>query len=249
MAHSFIELDKAVVHVIRLVSFLWLWFFTLSDLWWRRIRGLWKLPDGRDWLKGKLGLVPMVGVMPNKSLIQFSVEGQGCVPSLLFELRPNYGGGNEDNGDLLQHVPCTHSYTQCPHPAAGHCQPIRQPETPGHAQASLGQSLMGSLLLSTGSWCAQGSVCALQKSVSPLLCKFWRLLYGGLIVTSKRAYAIPRSAAPRVPAPVAVHCWPAPPQETPKHGSVSASVGSLGPGVHKVCLSPLSISGKYGVWF
>ena len=25
MAHSFIELDKAVVHVIRLVSFLWLW--------------------------------------------------------------------------------------------------------------------------------------------------------------------------------------------------------------------------------
>ena len=26
MAHSFIELDKAVVHVIRLVSFLWWWF-------------------------------------------------------------------------------------------------------------------------------------------------------------------------------------------------------------------------------
>ena len=26
MDHSFIELDKAVVHVIRLVSFLWLWF-------------------------------------------------------------------------------------------------------------------------------------------------------------------------------------------------------------------------------
>ena len=26
MAHSFIELDKAVVHVIRMVSFLWLWF-------------------------------------------------------------------------------------------------------------------------------------------------------------------------------------------------------------------------------
>ena len=26
MAHSFIELNKAVIHVIRLVSFLWLWF-------------------------------------------------------------------------------------------------------------------------------------------------------------------------------------------------------------------------------
>ena len=29
MAHNFIELDKAVVHVIRLISFLWLWFLIL----------------------------------------------------------------------------------------------------------------------------------------------------------------------------------------------------------------------------
>ena len=33
MAHSFIELDKAVVHVIILASCLWLWFFSLSALW------------------------------------------------------------------------------------------------------------------------------------------------------------------------------------------------------------------------
>ena len=32
MAHSFIELDKAVVHVIRLVSFLWLWFLSVCPL-------------------------------------------------------------------------------------------------------------------------------------------------------------------------------------------------------------------------
>ena len=44
----------------------------------------------------------------SKSLIQFSVDGQACVPSLFCDLRPNYGGGNEDNGDLLQNVPCTH---------------------------------------------------------------------------------------------------------------------------------------------
>ena len=43
--------------------------------------------------------------MLSKSLIQFSFEGLGCVPSLLFDLRPNYGGGNEDSGDLLQNVP------------------------------------------------------------------------------------------------------------------------------------------------
>ena len=31
------------------------------------------------------------------------------------------------------------------------------------------------------------------------------------------------------------------------HSSVLVSVGSLGPGAHKVCVSPLSISGRYGV--
>ena len=38
-----------------------------------------------------------------------------------------------------------------PHPAAGHRRPTPLPETPGHSQASLGQSLVGSLLLSPGS--------------------------------------------------------------------------------------------------
>ena len=38
MAHSFIELDKIVVDVIRLVSFLWLWF---EPMWlWTRVLGL-----------------------------------------------------------------------------------------------------------------------------------------------------------------------------------------------------------------
>jgi len=44
----------------------------------------------------------MGGAMLSKSLIQFSVDGRGCVTSLLFDLRPNSDGGNEDNGDLLQ---------------------------------------------------------------------------------------------------------------------------------------------------
>ena len=145
---------------------------------------------------------------------------------------------------------CAHTAVlSTPDPAAGHHRPTPPPETPGHSRASLHQSLVGSLLLSPGSWCAQGSFCALPESVSPVLCKFWRL-WGGLMVTSsKRAYAIPRSTAPRAPDPAAVHCWPIPPQETPKHSSVSISIGSLGPGAQKVYLSPLSISGRYGVWF
>ena len=73
---------------------------------------------------------------------------------------------------------CTDTLS-APDPAPGHCQPTPLLETPGHSWASLGQFLVGSLLLSTGSWCAQGFVCALQESVSPVLCKFW-WFYGGV---------------------------------------------------------------------
>ena len=66
--------------------------------------------------KGETGSCSDGGAMLSKSLIQFSVEGRGCVPSMLFDLRPNYGGGNEDNGDLLQKVPCTSTGTLCPQP-------------------------------------------------------------------------------------------------------------------------------------
>ena len=72
-------------------------------------------------------------------------------------------------------------------------------------------------------------------------------MMGLMVTSSKRAYAIPRSAAPRAPAPVAGCCRPIPLQETLKHSASSVSVGSLGPGVPRVCLSPLSISGGYGV--
>ena len=73
--------------------------------------------------------------MLNKSLIQFSVDGRGCVPSLLFDLRPNSGGGNEDNGDLLQKVPCTYCCTQC-------LQPCSRP-LPTHASTGDSWTLMG----------------------------------------------------------------------------------------------------------
>ena len=40
-------------------------------------RGLCKLPDGRNWLWGKLGLPLVVRAMLSKSLIQFSADGGG----------------------------------------------------------------------------------------------------------------------------------------------------------------------------
>ena len=70
-------------------------------------------------------------------------------------------------------------YTHCPQHCSRPPQTHPSLETPGHLRTSLGQSLVKSRLLSPGSWCAQGSVCALQESVSPVLCKFW-WLYGGV---------------------------------------------------------------------
>ena len=155
---------------------------------------------------------------------------------------------DEDNGDLLQKVPCTHCYTQCP-------QPWSRPP-PAHASAgdswtltgNLCQSLLGSLLLSPGSWCTQGSVYALQESVSQSCVNSGGSMVGLMVTSSKRAYAIPRSTALRAPVPAAVHCWP-PPQETLRHSSGSVSVGSLGPGAHNVYLNPLNFSGWYEVLF
>ena len=50
-------------------------------------------------------------------------------------------------------------------PAAGHHQPTPPLETPGHSQASLGQSLMESLLLFLGPG-AHKFLCVLQESIS-----------------------------------------------------------------------------------
>ena len=119
MAHSFTELDKAVVNVIRFVSFCDCGFQSVCALM-EKDKRLRKLPDGRDPVRGKLSLVLMGWAMLSKSLIQFSVNGWGCVPSLLFDLRPNYDRGNEDNVNLLQKVLYIHCSTQCPQPCSSH---------------------------------------------------------------------------------------------------------------------------------
>ena len=114
--------------------------------------------------------------MVSKSLIQFSADGQGCVPSLLFDQTML-----EVMKIMVTSFKRSHACTAAlgaPDPAAGRCQPTPLQETPGHSRASLGQSLMGSLLLSPGSWHTQGSVYALQEPVSPVLCKFWQLYDG-----------------------------------------------------------------------
>ena len=98
----------------------------------------------------------------------------------------------------------------CSHSAASHCQPTPLPEIPGHSWASLGQALVDSLLLSPGSWYAKCFICSFQEPVSQSRVSSGGSMVGLMVTSSKRAYAIPRSAVPRSPAPEAVHCWPVP---------------------------------------
>ena len=91
-------------------------------------------------------------------------------------LGPKYGGSNEDNDDLLQKIPCMYCYTQCPQPCSRPPLTHAPLETPGDSQASLGQSPMGSLLLSPGSLCTRFCLCP-PRVCFPRLCKFWQL-YG-----------------------------------------------------------------------
>ena len=138
-----------------------------------------------------------------------------------------------------------HCCTQCPQPCSRPPPTHASPETPGHSWASLGQSLVGSLLLSPGSWYTQAFVCTLQESVSPGLFKFcW--LYRGLNGDLQEGLCHTQFYCTQSPclcsSPLLTHTSEG---DTQTHFWLSL-LGSLGPGAHKVCLSPLSVSGRYG---
>ena len=151
-----------------------------------------------------------------------------------------YGRGNEDSGDLSQKNPGMYCYTPCPQPCS---RPSPTHAFNGDSRTPTGKSPVGSLFLSPGSRCTR-LCCALQESISQSHVSSGSSIVGLTATSSKRVYAIP---TPRAPVPEADHCQTVPPPETLKHSSVSVSVWSLGPGAHKVCLSPLSISGGTGV--
>ena len=128
-----------------------------------------------------------------------------------------------------------------PSPAAWHHPPTPPPETLGHSRARLGQSLLGSLLLSPGSWYARSSVCALQESVNSVLSKYWRLCGGVNGELLQEGLCHTQVCYTQSPCPC----------DRPLLTSTFAGdtqtqfwLGSLGPGTQKVCLSPLSMSGR-----
>ena len=101
--------------------------------------------------------------------------------------------------------------------AAGHLQSMPPLETLGHSQASLDQSLVGSLPF----YSSPGVHKVLFVPSKSLFPQFFVSSCGSMLRlmenSSKWAYATARSAAPRASAPVVVHCRPIPPQEMLKH--------------------------------
>ena len=108
-----------------------------SALRWRRIRGLWQLPDRIDWLRGILGLVLMGRAMLPKSLIQLSVDWWSCVPSLLFTWDQTMVEVMKITMTSFKRSHACTATVPAPNPAAGHCQPMPLAETPRQPQASL----------------------------------------------------------------------------------------------------------------
>ena len=141
--------------------------------------------------------------MLSKSLIQFSVDRWSSDSSLLF----TWGQTMVEVMKIMvtsfrrSHA-CTYTLST----------PSRPPLT--HASTGdswtflgkLGQSLVGSPIFCRVSWYTHGSICALQESISQSCVSSGSSVVGLMTTLSKRAYAIPRSAAARAPGPVAVHC-------------------------------------------
>ena len=176
--------------------------------------------------------------MLSKSLIQFSV----VIRTLLFDLRSNYSRCNEDNSYFLPKVPCKHCHTPCP-------QPCSRPSLT-HASARDSWTLMdksGSVscgVTAPFSWCAQGSVCAFQESLSPVLCKSWWLcgrVNGNLLQkgSCRTLVCCTQSLCPFGRPLLRLYLF-----RRHSHTVLAQSLWGLGPSVHKVCLSPLSISGE-----
>ena len=148
----------------------------------------------------------MCGAMINKSLIQFSVVGWSCIPSLLFTcdqtkvevMKIMVTSSNGPMYRLLHSVlPTLQQATADP------CLCWRLLDTHRQVWVSL---LWGHCSFLWGP-VVHKVLFVPSKSLFPQFCvSSGSSLVGLMATSSKRVYAISKSAAPRAPAPEAVHC-------------------------------------------
>ena len=136
---------------------------------------LWdRLTDGGKW-------VLFWWAMLRKLLIQFSVDGWSFFPTPAIYLGPNYDGGNEDNGELPQKIPCMYCYSPCPQPCS---RPPLTHAFAGDSQTSTGKSRTVSCGITVPfSWVLVHSVLLCPpRAYFPILCNgnINRLYFEGL---------------------------------------------------------------------
>lgn len=151
--------------------------FILSVLWLIRIKGLWKLLDDRDSLWLIWVLLWWAGSCSVNLQSNFLLMGEAVFPPCTLAWDQIMVWVMVVNANLLQTDLCQHAAAprivvfRAPTPVAGHCWTTPLPEVlDTHTQVA--QSLVGSLLLSSGS-CSAGFLCILQESVSLVLWKFY----------------------------------------------------------------------------
>ena len=196
--------------------------------------------DARDWLKGKLGLVLMGGAMLSKSFIQFLFLGRAVFPPW-GQIMVEVINIMVMKVNLLQKISWRFCCTPRPRPC---CRPPPTHPSAGASWTLRGKSeLVSCRVTAPLSWVlVHTGFCLCPPRVSPQSfvssdCS----MVGLMVIPSKRAYAIPRSAAPGAPVPASGHCWPVPPQETFKH-SKAGSVYVGFPGAHRGFVWALRVS-------
>ena len=119
----------------------------------------------------------MVGAVLSKSVIQLALDFCGAVFSPCFLTRDQtIVEVMKKMATFFRRSSACHS--QCPDPEVSHRHPMPLPGTPGLTGKS---GSVSNGVTPSFSWVllCTGFYCALQESVSPVLCKFW-WLYGGV---------------------------------------------------------------------
>ena len=97
---------------------------------------------------------------------------------LAIYMGPNNGRCNEDNGEILQKIPCVYYYTQCPQPCS---RPLLTHTSPGDSCTLIGKSRSVSCgVTALFSWVlvhTRFCLC-LPRICFPVLCKVWQLYDG-----------------------------------------------------------------------
>ena len=140
-----------------------------------------------------------------------------------------------------------HCYTQCPRPCNG---PPLTPASAGDSWTLTGKSGSVSCGVSAPlSWVlVHTRFCLCPPRVcSPVLCKFWQL-YGrvnGNLLQVGLCHT--QGSCTQSPCPCGSPLLTRTPAGDTQTQFWLSLCGVSGPGAHKVCLSPLSVSGGYGV--